>query len=117
MAAALNRTPIAGILLIGVLLRASQGSAADITAPICGRPDVLETVATIVARQGGGALIDPQVLGEEPAPARDTTRCRVFLQRTVYDTGRSGFQPLIIREPFDYRVRRGFNGWFVDAPG
>lgn len=94
-------------------LTASPSLAAD-PGPVCGRPEVLDMVAEILARRGTPALIEAGA-GEIPTREANTVRCAVRLNTRFYDTDRYGYVPQYRAATFQYLVRAGQNGLFVTA--
>lgn len=98
-----------------ILSFAGLPSLASDAGPVCGRPEVLEKVADILAQRGSPARIELGGIGEIPTSEARTVRCAVRLNTRFYDTDRYGYTPQHHAATFHYLVRAGHNGLFVTA--
>ena len=99
----------------------SEGPAAlraeVLPGPVCSRPEVLDVVATDIARNGVASTIVPGGVGEIPTVLPGAVRCAVRVSTRFFDTNRFGLVPQYRVSVLEFTVRSGRNGLFVDAIG
>lgn len=83
--------------------------------PVCGSPEVLETVARMIAARGSDARIEPGPAGQVPTAQPHTVLCAVRVLERFYDTNRFDLAPQYRHQVYEFTVRQGRNGLFVDA--
>ena len=83
--------------------------------PVCNSPEVLEVIARMSAARGRDARIEPGPAGQIPTEQPHTVLCAVRVLERFYDTNRFDLAPQYRHQVYEFTVRRGRNGLFVDA--
>ena len=98
-----------------VLAIAASGAVAAHPGPVCGSPEVLGIIARLVAAQGNAAQIEPGPAAQVPTASPQTVLCAVRVLETFYDTNRFDLVPQYQHKIYEFTVRQGRNGLFVEA--